>query len=715
MQDGVPSSKSHAIIGVNLPSGGRGKFLLFTVFLLISTAALLLVEKAADHAGYRSIVSGTQMLFFGSSDSEEEDTADDAQPCRIPQLDPWDPSIRSYVKKPKAFSCKNPPPLTTLQSPPIPNASLSLPTADAYVSPAPPASFEPPTLHRPPLPPRPLIKINASLESQYGARKDGVLKCCAGAVKRGRVVSVDDKRADGSYRFEKCQYFNGTAKVESDFTLVECKRGKKKVYTDMHSTVIPTKAALEKIEAARKGPLPPSILLLGLDSSSRLNIHRTAPKMIHALNEVGAVEMNAYNKVGDNTLPNLLPILAGVSLPDANDVISKDRKQVYGKGCWPHNKYVFDKCPFIWRNFSEKGYVTMFGEDEPGISIFNYHKLGFREQPTDHYLRPFYVVAEKRLQKTTRDKATWCYANKDTFTRLMEYLWSFVDTYARRVPFFTLMFITGISHENPSDIELADARLADLVRHAVEASEGGESEDGGLFLAVFSDHGSRWGSLRESPFGWLEERLPFLFIRPPHASSSLAYQTSAAPRSHPVLLANGNRLTSPFDFHETLSALLHGSEDRPGGSSCADCFDLLSEMVPENRTCNDAAIPEKWCACAKEEKSSVDNGTASRGVSLAVEHLNGVIQGDGRCSLLSVGHVISTTLRSLPTTKSGKRLKFFVAVFSTVPSDAIFEVTIFVKDGGVLQVSPEISRLNAYGNDSWCVDDPYKKLYCYCI
>ncbi|XP_046394681.1 uncharacterized protein LOC124162246 isoform X2 [Ischnura elegans] len=709
--------RNKAVYGVNLPSGSRGKFLLCTAFLLFSTAVILLVEKAADHAGYRSIVTGTHMLFFGRRvPGDEGSTEDNFLPCQIPQLDPWDLSVRPFVRKPKPFSCKGPPPLTYLRPPPPVTTGSPSAAGNITSTPSPPSSTPGGLLSRPPLPPRQIIKINASLESKYGHSKDGVLKCCAGAVTRGRVQSAEDKRADGSYRFEKCRPFSDTIEVGSDFTLVECKRGKKKVYTDMHSTVIPTKTTLRKIDAARKGPLPPSILLLGLDSSSRLNIHRSAPKLIEALSDVGAVEMNAYNKVGDNTLPNLLPILTGVSLPDANNHDPKVGKPVYGKGCWPNNKYVFDKCPFIWRNFSEKGYVTMFGEDEPSIAIFNYHKLGFREQPTDHYLRPFYVVAEKRLQKITKEKATWCYANKDTFDRLLEYLRSFVDTYARRAPFFALMFMTGISHENPGDIELADSRLADLVRHVVRTSEDGEREgEGGLFLTVFSDHGSRWGPLRESPFGWLEERLPFLFIRPPHASPFLGSRATGPLPRPSALQTNGNRLTSPFDFHETLSALLHGSEARPNGTSCDKCFDLLNEEVPEERTCADAAIPGKWCACAEEEKVVVDNSTASRGLSLAVDYLNGVIRNDTRCSFLSMGQVMSTTLRTLPSNKSGQRLKFLVAVFSTVPSNAVFEVTIFVKDGDVLQVSPDISRLNTYGNDSWCVDDPNKKLYCYCI
>ncbi|CAJ0937302.1 unnamed protein product, partial [Mesorhabditis belari] len=47
--------------------------------------------------------------------------------------------------------------------------------------------------------------------------------------------------------------------------------------------------------------------------------------------------------------------------------------------------YVDDVYPFIWKNFSDAGYATLYGEDAANIGTFTYRLKGFRNQPTDHY------------------------------------------------------------------------------------------------------------------------------------------------------------------------------------------------------------------------------------------------------------------------------------------------------------------------------------------
>ena len=49
-----------------------------------------------------------------------------------------------------------------------------------------------------------------------------------------------------------------------------------------------------------------------------------------------------------------------------------------------------DHFPFIWNDYENLGYVTMYQEDDPSIAIFNYYKNGFRYSPTTFYGRPFW-------------------------------------------------------------------------------------------------------------------------------------------------------------------------------------------------------------------------------------------------------------------------------------------------------------------------------------
>ena len=124
-----------------------------------------------------------------------------------------------------------------------------------------------------------------------------------------------------------------------------------------------------------------SVLLLGFDSVSRLNLRRTMPKTVNYLPYSGWLEMSGYNKVADNTLPNLAAVLTGLSMDQL-----KNR-------CWASRYSNFDNCPFIWQEYSEFGYVTAYAEDDPRGSTFNYHKTGFVIPPTDYYIRPFLLAS----------------------------------------------------------------------------------------------------------------------------------------------------------------------------------------------------------------------------------------------------------------------------------------------------------------------------------
>ena len=65
--------------------------------------------------------------------------------------------------------------------------------------------------------------------------------------------------------------------------------------------------------------------------------------------------------MGDGTTAQLLAILVGkqeVDLPEAR------------RG--HNNSEPVDKWPFIWKEFEDVGYETIFGEDDAEIGTFNY-------------------------------------------------------------------------------------------------------------------------------------------------------------------------------------------------------------------------------------------------------------------------------------------------------------------------------------------------------
>ena len=68
-------------------------------------------------------------------------------------------------------------------------------------------------------------------------------------------------------------------------------------------------------------------------------------------------------------------------------------------------------------------------------------------------------------------------------------------------------------------------------------------------LIFFSDHGFRYGPLRQTHTGEVETRLPFNFIHLPEN-----FNTKYAEN----LRQNQYRLTTPFDIHATLTHVIQG-------------------------------------------------------------------------------------------------------------------------------------------------------------
>jgi len=86
-------------------------------------------------------------------------------------------------------------------------------------------------------------------------------------------------------------------------------------------------------------------MIVGLDALSRLNFQRHMPSSYkYLIEEMAAVEMFGYNKVGDNTFPNLVPLLTGLAVEEL------------GKHCWNSSADTFDHCPFVWDFFQYYGY-----------------------------------------------------------------------------------------------------------------------------------------------------------------------------------------------------------------------------------------------------------------------------------------------------------------------------------------------------------------------
>lgn len=146
--------------------------------------------------------------------------------------------------------------------------------------------------------------------------KSQQLGCCLKYVQR---------YDDNDFALSPCRRFYGSVLLRNDRDafIVECRAKGKLVYTNAHATVPERKKIRQRLDYWKAKDLmrcgvqerPPSVLLIGIDTVSRLNLMRAMPKTYEYLQTHGWFEMAGYNKVGggkrqtDHSIPDYTPCL----------------------------------------------------------------------------------------------------------------------------------------------------------------------------------------------------------------------------------------------------------------------------------------------------------------------------------------------------------------------------------------------------------------------
>ncbi|XP_017476839.1 PREDICTED: uncharacterized protein LOC108366872 isoform X2 [Rhagoletis zephyria] len=601
-----------------------------------------------------------------------------SESCRIPVVDVYAPDIMQHFKREKYKPCSKKKPLTTVTF----NT-----TSKEY-----------------------LLQIEKSEIKSFG--KSGRIRCCYQPIIRNGTGA----KADEDYKLGKCVPFKDSvslsAKIEN--ILVQCDSNKRNVYKNGHPLISEKPDVLERLKTWREkddergGTKPPSVLMIGIDSISRVNLIRAMPKTAQHLYDNDWFELSGYNKIDDNTFPNLMALLAGYN------------KYTTVKKCPPKVLGALDNCSLIWNTFREHGYVTGYGEDAAEISTFNYYKVGFVKPPVDYYLRPFQLAAEHHLYKTLKSGLTFCLGYQQSAQFVLDYAIEFATRFKDH-PLFGLFWANSFSHNNLSDASSMDVVVLNYLQRLEKLGILDRS-----IVVFFSDHGLRFGPARATTSGHMEERLPFIFIWLP------PYLKQKYPSFVNALSVNKNRLTTPYDLHMTLKHFLRLSErieDKDKASvlapaeGCTNCQTLL-EPVPLDRSCNDAAIDEHWCTCIPYRKVNKNMHIVQKLGTMTVNYINELVRNFNNgsltslCRSLQLGNVISAH-RSCkdfrPKDANGTALDVYRLHLITKPNSADFEVTLRYNPATeTIKITGEISRLNTYFKDSHCVADSFVKKYCSC-
>lgn len=151
------------------------------------------------------------------------------------------------------------------------------------------------------------VVFHRGLTSKYINAEQNQIECCYQDITRsGANTTADDK-----YTLSKCQFFEDTFELPQgiEFILIQCKgshtkdtdkKKAKTVYSNAHA-VVRRKPQLAKMFDSFKtlypSERPLSVLMIGIDSVSRLNLIRAMPNTAQHLYDTGWFELRGYNKV----------------------------------------------------------------------------------------------------------------------------------------------------------------------------------------------------------------------------------------------------------------------------------------------------------------------------------------------------------------------------------------------------------------------------------
>ena len=218
----------------------------------------------------------------------------------------------------------------------------------------------------------------------------------------------------------------------TDFFKIDCRSKDGAIYSNIHSGI-----AYESSLHMRHiwNPMPKkalgyNVLMFGFDSVSRMSWIRMLPKTYEYMIKEGFIVLKGYNIVGDGTPQALLPILTGkkeTELPEAR------------RGFF--NASYVDVFPWLWKEFKKAGYVTQWAEDMQSIGTFQLRMLGFRKQPVDHYMRVFYLEAERYYNRFRR----LCLGSISRHKNMINWVKEFFQMYESK-PKFSFIFHSEASH-----------------------------------------------------------------------------------------------------------------------------------------------------------------------------------------------------------------------------------------------------------------------------
>ncbi|KAH8363160.1 hypothetical protein KR084_006055 [Drosophila pseudotakahashii] len=440
-----------------------------------------------------------------------------------------------------------------------------------------------------------------------------------------------------------------------------------------------------------------SVLILGIDSISHMHYRRYFTRVMDFVDRLPHIEMFGYNRIGQNSYPNLVPLLSGQSVDEL-----ESRRGCFGA----NNKTNFDRCRLLWNVFKAAGYATILGEDSRIGATFNYAKPGFGRKPTDFYLRNVMNEIHTWTRYSARGPGgITCSGDRVYHHVLYDFIYRLFPHLQARCwdrGFFAFFWQTMGVHDYFQYAEQTDLQYYFILR-ALRSRKILER----TFVVLLSDHGLRYGSFANTFQGMREISLPTMVAIYPR------WLEKRFPLAVKNLRANGRRLVTTYDLHETLKDVLdlenlrderiRNRTERLRNEHNVSLF----LPIPEERSCFSAHIPLHYCECDGFIKIPWNVRRIQRIAKFAVESINKLLLPYKQCHQLELLRVENAYLRKQQNVSEAITVRLV-----TQPGNGQFDATVLSKNDSSLQGA--ITRTDQYRHQSFCAREEPIEIYCYC-
>ncbi|CAG9328374.1 unnamed protein product [Blepharisma stoltei] len=404
-------------------------------------------------------------------------------------------------------------------------------------------------------------------------------------------------------------------KIEFGFT--KCQETKKQAFLHNKLSDYASNRAQEKRKSIENSlnltsSKPLTVLTVVFDSVSRQHFYRILTKTVDFMNQniakgnfsekFAIYDFQIEHASGENTLPNIVPLLLGNSYDDHKAKVKGFTLTTQAQESWLR----VQEEDALWKHYERQGFVTMFGWET------KWDYLSFmvgRKVFADHVVSSLYNAAWTQVGFCDVCDGARCIGNQYSHQFLFNYTKEFIRNYKDHNKYSYIHFSHG--HEwTGSVIRSIDEDFVAFIKDVLEYYANNHED---LVLVLASDHGIHLGSWDSIEEGRIENLLPYSFV-----ITNKEILEKIGKDTHEILSHNTQHITSKFDMHLTLKYMANVpyeiiEKDSPkyielknNKPKLKTAVSLFVEKIDDNRNCEDIGNPVYWCTCLKYEEKKVD-------------------------------------------------------------------------------------------------------------